>query len=180
MFEKLRKETTVNIVEKIKSLVEPILISNNARLYDLEFNAGLLIATLAYEEVLLFKRSNKVSSPGKWSIPGGGRKSDNIYELSVETALRETNEEAGHVPKGLLLPDYFIYKDPINKRLYKTHVMEVSKQERNNYLPKLNWEHDSWRWFKIDELKHRDDIHPGVRHVFNKIDPRGNITISYI
>lgn len=56
--------------------------------------SGAKLAILAKGHVLGFLRDNipSIPYPGLWDLPGGGREE---HETPVETALRETWEEAG-------------------------------------------------------------------------------------
>ena len=73
---------------------------------DQEFNfleASVLIPILTFKkdlEILLTKRSNNLKNhPGQIAFPGG--KKDKSDSSSIETALRETQEEVGLNPKNV-------------------------------------------------------------------------------
>jgi len=109
--------------------------------------SGLLITTPNFEEFLLFKRSHLVSSSGKYSVPGGMRKSNNSLEKLLETALREAQEEIGEIPIGKINPTPFEYVTP-NGLHYFTFVLEIDQEVKRDYVPQLDREHDSYVWIK--------------------------------
>lgn len=130
--------------------------------------SGLLITTSNFEEFLLFRRSSLVSSSGKYSIPGGSRKSDNPNEPPLVTAFREACEEIGNVPQGSINPTPFKYVSPKGLH-YFTFVLEVNKNTKRSYVPKLDFEHDSYEWVKKEDLNNYN-LHPGLRNVLSHLE----------
>ena len=115
------------------------------------------------EKILLLERSASVEDPGLWGIPGGAVPVDregNPKDVK-QSALDEVGEELGGIPP---------YKDTNKKVVFKkgsfkytTFLFEVSKE----FTPKLNWEHDDFKWFDLKELP--SDIHPGVTWALPKL-----------
>ena len=50
------------------------------------------------------------------------------------------------------------------KRLQKHYTVFVCelRESKEAYEPKLNSEHSEWKWFPVDELRARNDLHPVV------------------
>ena len=57
-----------------------------------EYNVGVEIWIINNKKLLITRRSLNKSHPGKWEVPGGCSQS---LETSVDTLIRETNEEIG-------------------------------------------------------------------------------------
>jgi 8-oxo-dGTP pyrophosphatase MutT (NUDIX family) len=106
--------------------------------------------------ILLARRSQNVSEPGWWSIPGGAVKPG---EDVVAGALREFCEEMGSVPP-LQLTSWHPVRIP--KGVFTTVVATIPTNAGLHWRPRLNWEHDHWGWFHVDRLPR--PLHPGVKH----------------
>ena len=94
-----------------------------------------LVAFIVYvsgDKILWMRRSDDRS----WSFPGGHVEEG---ESAIEGAIRESREEAGHTPKsGLQL----IYEEP------KLCIYTCNDGE---FIPKLNYEHDSFVWASLED-----------------------------
>ena len=99
--------------------------------------AGILIHYK--EEVLLFKRSNKVRYNGNWSVPGGHIE---MNENAEQAAKRETFEETMIMISG-----------PIDEiGIYDERFALFSKSLDSKVEPVIDEEHDHWGWFEINNL----------------------------
>ncbi len=99
--------------------------------------AGILIHYK--DEVLLFKRSNKVRYNGNWSVPGGHIE---MNENSEEAAKRETFEETMIMVSG-----------PIEEiGIYDDRFALFSKELDSKVEPVIDEEHDDWGWFNKSSL----------------------------
>ena len=117
--------------------------------------AGIMFACTKTGRVLLTLRSEEVTEPGTWGIPGGKIDSD---ENSVEAAKREAFEELGREP------DYVVIRDPLyvftdRDFRYTTYLALVPKE----FKPELNWEADDYRWVKPGDWP--EPLHFGVRRI---------------
>lgn len=121
--------------------------------------AGVMIISQSGDKVLLLKRSNQVEEPGVWSTPGGALKNG---DTALQTAIIELQEEAGYPTCAA------ICTTPVENEndgyVYSTYLMQLPYTE-NAYFPRLNWEHDEWRWFGLREILYNTDVHPGVKFV---------------
>ena len=91
------------------------------------------------EEVLLFKRSNKVRYNGNWSVPGGHIE---MNESPEEAAKREVFEETMLMISG-----------PIKEiGIYDDRFALFSKELDSKVEPVIDEEHDDWGWFGINNL----------------------------
>lgn len=130
--------------------------------------SGILFVT-PQKSMLLLRRSDDVLHPGTWGIPGGAiPEVDGAFESSsFENALNEASEELGIgvVPHFKLLGSA-VMQDENSDFTYETFVGLVKR----GFEPRLNWEHDDWGWFSVDEARHLD-LHPGFRDLLDSIDP---------
>lgn len=107
---------------------------------------------------LLLRRSQGDSTPGLWSIPGGGSKPG---ESAEETAVRETEEEIGFLPVCRLIDRVDMQGD--RGFCYTTFIAEVSAE----FEPILNEEHDAYGWFDEEDLELLA-LHPGLAILLNE------------
>ena len=94
---------------------------------DQKFNfleASVLIPILTFKkdlEILLTKRSNNLKNhPGQIAFPGG--KKDKSDSSSIETALRETQEEVGLNPKNVEIIACLLYTSPSPRDRQKSRM----------------------------------------------------------
>jgi 8-oxo-dGTP pyrophosphatase MutT (NUDIX family) len=104
--------------------------------------------------ILLARRSQHVSEPGWWSIPGGAAR---LGERPIAAALREFGEEMGSVPPLQLVSAHPVR---IPKGVFTTVLATIPTNVGTNWQPRLNWEHDNWGWFHVGQLPR--PLHPGV------------------
>lgn len=118
------------------------------------FNSAHVVIPNNKNEVLLLKRSDTDSwMPGKWSLPGGGKKGN---ESLLEAAVREVSEETGlHVnPKDL----YFL-KD-LSKQ--QKHVFFLAKKALGSIH--LDNENSEFKWMNPKNLL-KEDCTPGLLQI---------------
>ena len=131
--------------------------------------AGILIINPDSNEILLLKRSASVFEPNIWAIPGGARKeTEKGLEDPLITAVSESKEEMGGLPKGKIRKIFYVYKKPGSGFTYVTYILETESRERNNFVPTLNLENTDWKWFRIEDAKKMKDVHKGVIEVLEK------------
>jgi 8-oxo-dGTP diphosphatase len=120
--------------------------------HGLHGGAGILF--VHKNRMLLMRRSDQVRNPHQWGIPGGGAES---RESPWATAVRETAEEAGWRAYRLAekAGDVREYNGPTG---FTTFVVFVKEE----FKPKLNWEHDAWKWVTRRQAD-RMNLHKGVR-----------------
>ncbi len=128
--------------------------------------AGILF--IHGKKMLLMRRSSQVKNPGQWGIPGGGAERG---ESSLQTAIRETEEEAGrqaaayvaHGKKGLSGTVRYFHGPLLFGAAFTTFLCLVPKE----FKPKLNWEHDDWKWVTRQQAD-RMNLHKGVRKMLKE------------
>lgn len=128
--------------------------------------AGILF--IHGKKMLLMRRSSQVKNPGQWGIPGGGAERG---ESSLQTAIRETEEEAGrqaaayvaHGKKGLSGTVRYFHGPVLFGAAFTTFLCLVPKE----FKPKLNWEHDDWKWVTRQQAD-RMNLHKGVRKMLKE------------
>ncbi len=123
-------------------------------------SAGILFQRYDDGRVLLALRSQDVTNPGFWSIPGGHAEKG---ESALDTALIEASEELGSLPmKFDIIGEY-----PSRDSAYTTFHVIIGGNDADEWLPILNWENDAWGWFSAAALP--QDIHPGVLRVLDSM-----------
>jgi len=131
--------------------------------------AGALITT--GEKVLLVLRSDEVTEPGTWGIPGGAMEHD---EYPIDTAERETYEETGidlsRTVKHEMLSH--VWQSPWeNAFSYTTCVIRVNESVTLSRI-KLNWENSDAKWVDREWIrKNVGLLHPGLRQSLNQLLP---------
>lgn len=129
--------------------------------------AGILVVSSNLQEMLLLKRSSYVEDPHLWGIPGGARKEvENGLEEALITAVEESREEMGLLPRGKIRKNPYIYQKPHTDFTYQTFILEIDPDERTLFVPHLNWENTEYRWIQRNLMK---DIalHPRVQEVLD-------------
>ncbi len=113
-------------------------------------SAGALFFCPEDKTIFLTHRSQYMSSPGTWDLPGG-RPTDSD-KSSLETMYREVYEEIGIMPK---------YKNPLKIHEIKTdehhyivYIMPLNMIEKERFNQKLNLSHenDKVNWFNYDSI----------------------------
>lgn len=141
--------------------------------------SGVLYYCPMDKTVLLLERSNEVESSGLWGIPGGAVKgTDGYYDDSQkapeyseeelrDSAFSEVAEEIGHIPEhDEEEGSHTEVKDNFPYTTFLYNVTPSQKQAISRQI-RLNWESDSYEWFRIDFLP--ENIHPGVTIAINKL-----------
>lgn len=120
--------------------------------------AGALFHCSETGRFLILERSDEGDAAGTWAGLGGGR--DNKEPLDM-TVRREAFEEAAFpmdAPCDLHYIDNITYDDGFTFHNYLALVPE-------EFEPKLNDEHKSFRWAKWDQFP--ENMHPGMMEVLN-------------
>lgn len=131
--------------------------------------AGAGIVFLCPQEgtILLGKRADWVADPGTWGAPGGSVDGgwrttpidDPVTEETVfkDTALRETEEECGSLPRGMRFVGRTDFYD--EGFTYVTYLVHLTPAAAAAWEPTTaDGETDEWSWFPLEELP--SPIHP--------------------
>jgi 8-oxo-dGTP pyrophosphatase MutT (NUDIX family) len=111
-------------------------------------------------KILMLQKTNK-----KWSFPGGHREPG---EIPIKTAMRETQEEIGFMPKGETVNFTKYIKKETNGNCY-SFIMKVKEP----FGVSLSNEHINFKWvaFKdIDSLKLSKavlDLWPNLKQIIS-------------
>jgi 8-oxo-dGTP pyrophosphatase MutT (NUDIX family) len=106
---------------------------------DSDFQGAGFVFITPSSKVLLLQKPNK-----KWCFVGGKRESK---ETPIKTATREACEEIGFLPKGKIADYYKHTKADEDVDVY-SFIMQV----KDEFVPKLNFEHIGYEWVKVKKL----------------------------
>jgi len=123
--------------------------------------AGLFFICTEDNTVLLVKRSETVSQPGTWGIPGGHLRKGETFTAG---ALREAREEVGTIPKGRAID---ALKNAGAGWKYVVFVVDISLGEKHIWTAKirLNHEHSDLKWFRLNNLP--KNLHSAISIIKN-------------
>ena len=110
--------------------------------------AGFAFVCQEDQTLLLALRSHLVNEPCTWALPGGRVEPG---EHTLDAAVRETVEELGSSPAGVIVHTH-TYKDGWFR--YVTYVIAVTAEEKARWTPliELNEESEHAAWFRAGEL----------------------------
>lgn len=122
-------------------------------------------------EIFLCKmREDRGVFPGQWVLPGGGIEEG---ERMDEALHREIWEETG-LKIDEIEPFQFrddqrkkLYADGTSEELYMIYLTFTAKAVTTK--PKINDEHEAYRWVRPTELNELDVISEPTREVFEKM-----------
>lgn len=127
--------------------------------------AGLLIVAKKTGRILLTLRSEEVSQPLTWAIPGGKLEDG---ETPRAAALREAEEELGYDGQiDVEKAPFWVYRDDDFE--YSTFLAFVSRE----FEAQLNEENDDAEWF--DPLRLPRPLHFGLSEMFDAIGKLPNV-----
>lgn len=107
------------------------------------------VAITEEEELLIVRRSQHDSKPGKWEVPGGGVEK----EKPVEAAIRELEEETGLTPDTLRKQGAGELET--DGRTFRFHVFLAQVSTTS---VELSEEHSEHRWIQIEEHEEYDTV----------------------
>ena len=111
----------------------------------------------AGDRFLLLRRSAKVPEPGIWNLPGG---QVDRGETPYQTAVRETEEEAGATPPHKVVGEH-VSRTP--QGVYTAFLAQIDRP----FKPDINWESDAWVWVTGNEARDLP-LHPGLRRLLDE------------
>jgi len=68
------------------------------------------------------------------------------------------------------VPSYRRGKD--DQKEFTVFVCSMLAKDKTTFEPVLNHEHFKWRWFPIDKVTKRSDLHPIVRKTFSSANKK--------
>ncbi len=128
-------------------------------------SAGLLF--MSGGRVLLLRRSATSNNAGLWGLPGGQR---DTGEHADEAAWRESCEEMGWVPPARVVGQLRLERQHRRKR-YDIFACQCSPRARERFVPRLNGEHDRYKWASLAWcLARPDKLHPVLAALLRQPD----------
>ena len=116
--------------------------------------AGVLIYARDTERFLLVRRSDLVTQPNLWSIPGGTvDEGESIEDAAIREVYEETAIDLSNSPIILLARTKL---DTVPRSEYYTYAAILNKEIN----PVLNWESSAARWIQLDSIPLQR--HPGI------------------
>jgi 8-oxo-dGTP pyrophosphatase MutT (NUDIX family) len=131
--------------------------------------AGVLLTT--GKKVLVLIRSDEVTEPGTWALPGGAV---DPGEDPITAGLRELREETGIQidPDEARVVGSTVWQSPHSSFRYTTVVVRVPEAFTRKRL-RLNWENDEGRWVTRAGLEQlSEDLHPGLAAVREQLEAK--------
>lgn len=101
------------------------------------------------KKILIVKRSEDDTNPGKWEFPGGGIQD----EEPLIGVIRELGEETGINPKSLRKEGTGDLKT--DGRTFRFHVFRAVAENKD---VELSWEHSDYEWIEPGEHNDYDTI----------------------
>ena len=120
--------------------------------------AGILFIYTKENSILLLRRSQLSSDAGLWDLPGGHLNED---ENASTGAYREVIEELGTAPNGKAID---MIKSSGQGWEYTIFVVDLSVDQKDNWIIKLNNEHDKYKWFQTSFLP--KNLHSTIKDLF--------------
>lgn len=118
--------------------------------------AGALVIACSTGRVLLVLRSQDVTEPGTWGLPGGKIEPS---EKALPAAIRELREETRFRGKLLMFPS-FVFRE---EGFVFHNFFALAEKE---FTPKLDGENDDAGWFELDQLP--EPLHFGVERLLEE------------
>ncbi|MCK8077195.1 GDP-mannose mannosyl hydrolase [Vibrio sp. 1CM2L] len=124
------------------------------------------------EQILLGERLNRPAQ-GFWFVPGGRvLKDETLSEAFARLTLEELGSHYELNSASLIGPFTHLYDDNVFNGSFSTHYVAIAYKLRINRadlaLP-MNIQHSGYRWFSVDELKLRDDVHTHTKWYFEPV-----------
>lgn len=131
-------------------------------------SVDLIVRNPKYQ-ILLGKRVNRPAQ-GYWFVPGGRVRKD---ERLADAFARLVNEELGLTTYGMqdalfLGPFEHFYTDNFSGNDFSTHYVVLGYQIDIDLLSGQfpEEQHDSYRWFSVNELLNLPDVHIHTKQYF--------------
>jgi len=121
----------------------------------------IIIFVKVDEEILILRRSNKVSNyQGQWSGSAGflddeGSIQEKVFEELI-TEIGVAREQLQKLIVKIKICEYYEFRDENSGKTWiKTPVLV---ELREKPVVNLDWEHDEYQWIQIDELVNFDTV----------------------
>jgi 8-oxo-dGTP diphosphatase len=95
-------------------------------------------------ELLLLKRSDKVSRAHGWDFPGGAVDAGEAPDTAI---VRELFEET-----GLSIDTPSLYASYLNTSHEDDAVILAFFAQSDDLVPSLSWEHEAYEWMSLEKL----------------------------
>ena len=116
-------------------------------------------------KILLGKRINKPAQGYFFSIGGRINKNETIDNAMARVALNELNIDLKSTPEFIGVFEHF-YDDSMYENV-STHYVNIAYEYEMEETPDLATEqHSEYKWFTIDELLERKQVHKYTKDYF--------------
>jgi len=125
-----------------------------------------LIVKNQHNQILLGKRVNEPAC-GFWFVPGGriykDESLDNAFPRIVKDELNIT-----FCRKDAKLQNMYehFYDNNVFNNDFSTHYLVLAHVIILEHLPILNKQHSEYKWFEMDEILEREDVHKYTKDYF--------------
>lgn len=128
-----------------------------------------LIVRNPKDQILLGKRVNRPAQ-GYWFVPGGRvRKDERLADAFARLVYEELGITTSNLQDALFLgPFEHFYTDNFSENEFSTHYVVLGYQiDIDSFSGQFPQEqHDSYRWFSVNELLNLPDVHFHTKQYF--------------
>lgn len=125
-----------------------------------------LIVKNSMGQILLGKRVNEPAC-GFWFVPGGRIFKDETLDNAFARTVKEELNRVFYRKDALFQGVYeHFYENNFFNNGFTTHYIVLAHRIELNDTPLLNNQHSDYRWFEIEDLLVREDVHTYTKDYF--------------
>jgi colanic acid biosynthesis protein WcaH len=118
-------------------------------------------------KILLGRRLNKPAKGYWFTIGGRIFKNEKLDDTIARITREELGTELDHIPKFIGVFEHF-YDDSIYEGVSTHYINLVYEVEINDLSTLPREQHDSYRWFGVDELLESEEVHKYIKDIFER------------
>ena len=117
-------------------------------------------------QVLLGKRVNEPACEF-WFVPGGRIFKDESLDVAFARTVKEELTIEMKRSEAMFDKTYeHFYKNNVFNDDFSTHYIVLAHKIKLNQIPTLNKQHSEYKWFEVEELLEREDVHTYTKDYF--------------